>query len=71
MKPIVHYDPNYPVAIEVGCSAFVKPVDHPGDGPGQMVTNTKMILTSMVISAMSDGCFETLNTRYVPRRTLQ
>ena len=60
-KPVVHYIPNKYQQIKVGISAYVWPVDHPSD----LVSNTKAIITSKVVSYDKDtGDFETLNTRY-------
>lgn len=63
-KPVVHYDPNKYVNVQVGHSAFVTPFDHPGED----VSNTKTVITSPVRSYNKEtGEFETLNTIYKPR----
>ncbi len=63
-KPIVTYDPIYPVEIYLGVGAYVKPIDHPDS---KHVSNEKMIFTSPVIKDDGEGCFETQNTIYVPK----
>jgi hypothetical protein len=63
-KPVVHYDPDKYVNIQVGYSAFVTPFDHPGED----VSNTKTVITSPVRTYdQSTGEFETLNTIYKPK----
>lgn len=64
MKPIVKYKASEPHHIVLGGSACVFPINHPN--PHGMVSNTKQIYTSTVLSYdRSTGDFETLNTRYV------
>jgi len=51
---------------EVGYPAFCKPLDH----PSSLVSNTKYVRTSPVVSKIVDGLdrvveFETLNTKYI------
>lgn len=63
-KKIVHYKKDSDVHIYVGASAVVFPIDH----PGPLVSNTKYIQTSTVISYnRATGEFETLNTIYKPK----
>lgn len=62
VKRLVHYDPAYPVVIFIGFGAYVKTVDH--DAPG--VSNSKMVHTSPVVKYDGEGCFETMNSLYVP-----
>ncbi len=64
MKPLVNY--KYPplVAPRKMSRAVVEPINHPGhDG---LVSNTKPVLTSMVIAVHNNGEFETENTYYAP-----
>lgn len=64
MKPIVKYKASEPHRIVLGASACVFPINHPN--PNGLVSNTKQIFTSTVLSYdRSTGDFETLNTRYV------
>jgi len=65
-KPLVEYDPTYPVEILLGFGAFVKPINHPN--PDGLVSNDKMVLTSPVVKYDGEGCFETANTLYIPRK---
>ena len=59
-KPVVTYMPHDCNYIEVGESAFVVPLDHPG------ASNYWPVLTSKVIYIdYETGRFETLNTVYV------
>jgi hypothetical protein len=62
MKKIVKYDPSQTIFLKEGYCALIVPVDHPGEG----VTNTKLIQTTMVEKVEANGAFETLNTRYCP-----
>jgi len=67
MKPTVHYDATKFVAITLGGSAFVHPVDHPNHIVGHAVSNTKIVKTSKVVFYNeTTGEFETLNTLYKP-----
>lgn len=63
VKRLVHYDPTYPTVILLGFGAFVKPIDHDDT---INVSNAKMIQTSAVVKYDGDGCFETMNSLYVP-----
>lgn len=60
MKPIVHCHKVKGFDIRLGCSAIVKPIDH----PSRLVSNQKPVITSKVIALSIDG-FETENTMYV------
>lgn len=62
MKKTVHYQPTAQDFIEVGHSAAVRPVDH----PGEYVSNTTWVRTSEVIRKDEGGVFETMNTIYKP-----
>ena len=63
MKPIVNYKPSNIDFIQVGYRATVIPTNHPSD----LVSNTKIALTTEVISYNKEtGEFETLNTIYKP-----
>lgn len=63
MKPIVNYKPSDIDFIQIGCRATVIPTNHPSD----LVSNTKIVLTTEVISYNKEtGEFETLNTIYKP-----
>jgi hypothetical protein len=62
-KKIVHYKSDKLSYFIEGASALVHTVDH----PGETVSNTKAVLTSVVIRVdHSNGEFETLNTIYRP-----
>lgn len=62
-KPIVRYSESYSSMIEVGSGAVVRPIDH----PGSLVSNTKHVHTSPVITYDPvSGVFETQNTLYYP-----
>ena len=63
-KRIVHYDASMPSQIMLGIGALVWPVDHTSD----LVSNKKPVLTSVVIKYDGEGCFETMNTLYIPVR---
>jgi hypothetical protein len=64
-KPVVYYDPSRSVLdFKVGYSALVFPLNHPNTG---MVSNTKLIHTSLIISVGENGVFETRNTIYKPK----
>lgn len=66
-KPVVHYDPSKTFMIEVGVSGFICPVDH----PSELVSNTKIVRTSIVKKHdKSTGVFETENTIYRPIETM-
>lgn len=59
-KPLVHYMEL--LACELGKSAHLVPADH----PSKLVSNTQMVLTSVVVVGPDAlGSFETMNTRYV------
>lgn len=61
-KKIVHYHAFMGESIVVGHPALIYPLDHPSPD----VSNTKMAITSLVISVDREtGDFETENTRYV------
>ena len=60
IKPIVQYLPSNFNFIQKGKRAMVIPVDH----PGELVSNTQMVITSPVIEVGSNH-FETENTRYI------
>lgn len=63
MKPIVHYVTDNNPFIAVGKRVLVTPVDH----PSPLVSNTKLVLTSEVLSYNQlNGEFETQNTYYKP-----
>lgn len=47
----------------VGHPAVLKPIDHPDS---EYVSNTKCVLTSLVVSHDDTGRVETVNTIYVP-----
>lgn len=67
-KRVVFYDPNHGALIPIGSSAVVYPINH--DSP--LVSNTKHVKTSAVISANSEtGEFETENTLYKPYKGLE
>lgn len=60
-KKVVHYTPSELQLISKGVPALVFPVDH----PSPLVSNTKMVKTSLVHSYNpTTGEFETLNTIY-------
>jgi hypothetical protein len=61
-KKVVTYDSSKKVVFVCG-RALVWPIDHPDQ---ENVTNTKEVITSRVVRAMTDGEFETLNTIYIP-----
>ena len=62
VKKLVHY--RELVFCILGRSAMLVPCDHPSN----LVSNTKMIITSQVLSEPdAQGRFETLNTVYTPR----
>lgn len=63
-KRIVHYEADQFTQIMLGFGALVKPVDHTSD----LVTNMQHVLTSPVVKYDGEGCFETLNTLYIPIR---
>jgi hypothetical protein len=66
LKPLVHYiEVVYPPSPVVGKSVIVKTVDH----PSPLVSNTKHVLTSPVVSVNDDG-FETQNSIYVALRSV-
>jgi len=58
-KPVVHYRSHPDSYLKVGERAYVLPIDH----PSPLVSNTKMVFTSRVVSLNSEG-FETMNTIY-------
>lgn len=58
-KPIVNYKSLHSV-LKIGDPALVRPINH----PSSLVSNTKMILTSIIVSIGNDGFFETQNTFY-------
>lgn len=60
-KKIVKYDSSKFHRINVGSPAIVFPLNH----TSELVSNTKEVITSFVISKSSDGSFETENTIYV------
>lgn len=61
MKPVVKYKYDLNNFIKVGESAYVFPLNH----PSSLVSNTKLIQTSRVISFDENtGNFETVNTIY-------
>lgn len=61
-KPVVRYRSKPMEKLVVGWPAYVYPIDHPSD----LVSNTKLIRTSPVVSIGPRlGEFETENTRYV------
>jgi len=65
MKKEVLYYPRNGETIVVGLPAFVQPDHHPN------VLNGNYAHTSRVISYDSKtGCFETENSRYIPKATL-
>ena len=65
-KPIVHYKGT---AIFIGIEnsggfqAIVQPIDHPDT---ENVSNETTVLTSPIVSSVSNGEFETLYTKYIP-----
>jgi hypothetical protein len=63
-KPVVHFS-GYVSSIAIGQRAFVMPLDHPSD----LVSNSKIAMTSIVQSFVSNNgvveSFETENTCYV------
>lgn len=67
-KPVVKYrvDPELPTPpLMVGRRALVFPLNHTNHVPGQMVSNTKLALTSPIVSIGPEkGKFETMNTIY-------
>lgn len=60
IKPIVQYLPSNFNYIQKGKRAMVSPLDH----PGELVSNTTMVITSPVVE-VGDTWFETENTRYI------
>lgn len=61
MKPVVKYKYDLNNFIKVGESAYVFPLNH----PSSLVSNTKLVRTSRVISFdKNTGNFETINTIY-------
>jgi len=63
-KNQVTYNRDVDYRITVGSGAIVVPIDHPSD----LVSNTKPVMTSKVISYdKKTGVFETLNSVYTPR----
>lgn len=63
MKRTVHYVRDELTAICEGFGALVRPVDH---SDTEHVSNTKHVLTSVVIRDNGDGSFETQNSIYIP-----
>lgn len=61
-KPVVKYRRTESDRIVVGHPAYVHPIDH----TSPLVSNTKMVITSPVVSKSNDGSFETANSLYVP-----
>lgn len=61
-KKLVKYDASEFVQIVLGFGALVKTMDH----DSELVSNTKHVLTSAVIKYDGEGCFETLNSLYIP-----
>ena len=60
MKKIVHYKPHADDIIVVGQNGYVhEPLDH----PGPLVSNTRPVITSKVVT-IAEGYFETENTIY-------
>lgn len=72
-KPTVRYVPIVGHSIRVWQSAYVTPLDHPGnvyDGTFDAISNHYPATTSRVLSHDADtGRFETLNTIYIPETT--
>lgn len=63
IKPLVHYKRDEHNKIKKGQYAIVQPTDH----PSVIVSNTRMVLTSIVKSYDKEtGIFETENTIYHP-----
>jgi len=60
IKPIVQYFSSNHNYIQKGKRAMVQPVDH----PGELVSNTTMVITSPVVEVGATW-FETENTRYI------
>ena len=62
-KRVVHYLTDHWNAITIGYPAFVWPIDH----TSPLVSNTKLVETSMVLSHNKEsGRFETENSIYLP-----
>ena len=65
-KKVVMYKPQDDI-IRVGYNAYVYPIDHTSD----LVSNTKLVSTSKVVSYNSKtGEFETQNSIYKPQRSI-
>ena len=58
---IVHYKGKPMFELEVGQPAYVHPIDH----PSELVSNTKLVKTSLVTEIHKDGTFRTENTLYI------
>lgn len=61
-KPVVKYRVSDSDRIMVGHPAYVHPIDH----TSPLVSNTRFVFTSPVVSKSDDGSFETANSVYVP-----
>lgn len=70
-KPVVFYKygDKYPLIVEGRPVVGIVPVNHPSDKPGQSVSNTSPIMTSLVVRVGGRGHFETENTLYYPVET--
>jgi hypothetical protein len=67
-KKVVQYAVTPHTSIQVGMGALVSPVDHPDT---ENVTNGLHAFTSEVLSYDTEtGEFETLNTKYVPQKSV-
>lgn len=64
-KPIVQYKELE--SARVGSRAILFPINHPNHIPGHLVSNTKPVITSIVIAYdKKTGQIETQNTIYTP-----